>query len=328
LSSVLSRFIIGLAGFLLAATAAYGAPAERLGVIGGHVLADGKRYAAWRTPDGATRVLNTRTGKSYEVATPEHCRDVVAVGGGYLVWQCTAVVSSQGSASEDDSDARLLNLATRQIQVPTGIAEMLQTNREHDDASRSISVRWTGVGAHWIVGTRHEGASSASYTSRLALNWRTGEIREEQPDEARLAADPGLPGLARRLCSPLARRPGPERMGSFVTYPAFGEYQYERPFGLAEIPDPRGASRYALERCGTRRIRRLGEITTPQLGSGYLSFRRGTSVRALDPRSGRVARWRVPDTGHVSVAHTENRVLWDVSTVDRRTLYAAPFRAR
>jgi hypothetical protein len=315
------------------------------------VFTDGARYAAWQRERYVTRVLDTSTGETFDLATPRivlqgpqpqsrpgqptpprptyefPCR-VTSLGAGLLVWDC---LSSGGPSDvKPPWGLRLFDLRTR-TEVPVRGLGGLSTRFPAAEA-----FGFGDVGSQWVAGVTVQTPPSR----RFFLNWRTGRIvageLTDRPSNARsrYVRDLDRAGLETRLCDPLRRM---ETRGA--------GYQYERPFGLALVPtgtrwDPVAPPVLRLDRCGRPPLRLARcRCWDARLASGLVSWHDGARVVVYRAHTGR--RTAISTAGliaggsvvpEVVVRHTARQVFLAVSGAPPNQgdwrVYAAPLAAR
>ena len=292
------------------------------GVTAERIASDGNRYMAYTQPDGTTRVIDGREGRTFDVATPSNCDDVHAIGGGQLAWNCT-----RGSDHWHGA-AMLLDLRTLTVHEPAGLDGL-----EYQESATNFPVEavWHDVGSHWLLGTETSIAHSAMQVWSVALNWRTGEIRRDKPEGTKVFPDPDRSGLTRKLCDPLRRQARKTRPLEAET-PPFLDFQFTRPFGVAQVArrQSNGSTTYSgvLMRCGSRRRIELGPYSrdTTQLGGGRVTWIRGRFAYARVLRSGAQRRWRLPAEPRMLVHAAGRLYLLAGPANEPRQLYSAPLR--
>lgn len=320
---------VGLVALALAGPAA-AAGLRPVGKTVDAVVSDGARWVAFSPDYDTTRVIDTRTNRSFDVATPDGCSaldpnstdlgasGVLAIGGGQLVWGC------EPDDPVGQEPLRMLNLHTRRVHKPAGLDAMLAGEGSPHSAG-SWSLRWRVVGTHWIVGRDRRSASEQSEERTIAYNWRSGRVRHNWPASARAVPDPDLPALRRRICRPMRRTRSPFVLGE--TLPPFVDFQYDQPFGLEQvvrIAHGTETDTLALGRCGSSRRRPLGQYLrdSEQLGGGRVSWYYNAYVRLFDARSGRTRRWPFRVNESLSLAHTRTMLYAARKRLGARTLYA------
>ena len=286
------------------------------------VESDGRRYAAWQSPDRTvTRVMDARTGAVFAVRTPstvakpppppppppghppvpfaapsEPCR-IAGTGGGFLGWDCHPYGYISGS--ELPPAARVMELRTRRMRTVRGLSRLRRYGAD--------AYAFTGAGRHWLEGFTVKSPPIVRYL----LNWRTGTVRSlgRADSRSRGPAPRTMVDLDRRhavfrLCAPLRRRDAPS-----------APYRFEAPFGLAVVRGVDTALR--LDRCGSRsRVLVRCRCRDARLGSGLVAWHDGRHVVLHRPRTGRRVRIPVPphgSDGAARLALTARRVLVVVS---------------
>lgn len=289
---------------MLTAVGAHAAP-HAVGQTVDGVVADGERFAAFAPSVGVTRVLDTQTGTSFDVATPrcesEGFAAIIAIGGGQLAWWCYS------------APIELLDLRSRVVRIPPGQAAWLADEWDPTALGDGWAITWRAIGRYWLLGYEYDVGHSDSRERALAYNWRTGELRRNAPGNRYRAASPDARSLGRRLCRPLHRHRSPQSPDE--ERPPFLDFEYQRPYALAEIlrvtrtrDHINEVETLSLERCGRRRGTRLGPYVrhSEQLGSGWATWNSGRYVRAYDARHRRRRQWEFPPP--VEVTHTAARV--------------------
>ena len=235
----------------------------------GPVRTDGVRYAAYEPTPGVTRVLDTRLGTQFEVATPCDVRyrsDPVFIGGGTLMWGCFP--DSEGPMVLDIASRVVSRAAKPTAPFPSVYGEIEE------------------IGARWIFHRVDNEVLKGRY--QTVTDWRTGRTLREPGSKAD-ALDLDAPDLIRRMCDPLRRtlaRTGPR---------AYAPYQYEPPYGLRIR---RGA--LVLERCGAKRTLlskkpKDGYIAGARLAGGVATWLDGTEyLRVFLASSARRMAVRLP----------------------------------
>jgi hypothetical protein len=96
------------------------------------------------------------------------------------------------------------------------------------------------------------------------------------------------PGLARALCSPLARRENPD-LDDYFDWRPYLPYQYDGRFGLTTE-----GSRWVLDECGRPGSRALPEgIVSASLVAGRVTWVDRGRVVVYDARTRRTLSWRI-----------------------------------
>lgn len=268
-----ATFLTVLAVFLGLAAPVHAAfrPLER-GVRAVH--GDGERVAVLDRADGSLALLDDK-GAAPPLARPA-CPDaqraaaLIGVGGGMALFDC-APPSFHGAA-----EPRIVDLRTRAVMTAAGLEALRRRSYPY---APYVSV----IGRQWALVTLDDQLKSYS----VYLNWRTGEVREDEVRERRRRVVPDLdfPGLDRRLCRGVRRR--------IVTEDSF--------FGSGEVDafDPlQYRGRHALDRRGLRRCgaRRAAKVPAfGRLGADRVTWRDGADIVVRSTRSGRSTRLALPD---------------------------------
>ena len=149
------------------------------------------RYVAWvPVADGAVQVLDTTNGRRRPAAGPAGC-PFVAVGAGTLLWNCPGQHGSSG---------RTLDLR--------GGATGTLPELPFDVGNDTNSSTYAGIGRHWV---RIGRAGYHSFITRYVP--RGGGPERGEPAARDLVADLDVPGLYRRLCTPVVRPEVPDGNG-------------------------------------------------------------------------------------------------------------------
>lgn len=292
-------------------------PLHATGETPAFLAGDGSRYVGWARSDGTTRIVDSRERTTLEVQTPAGCGAVVAIGGGQLAWNC-----SSGAGGR----AMLLDLRTLAVHEPVGMDEFAESETMGNEY---VSAVWTDVGSHWLYGTEtifHSGV----FTNTVALDWRTGETRRDEPDGRRVVPDLNRPDLTRRLCDPL-RRQKRARRDFDAGDPPFLDFQYARPFGLSQVARMHGSGEptysAVLGRCGTKRRVRLGPYSRlrTQVGAGWVTWTSDRYAHAQRLRTGERLRWKLPVKASV-VVHTARRLYVLAGNAGATRLYSTALR--
>jgi hypothetical protein len=255
------------------------------------LLGDGGRYVFWVASDGASTVLDARTGKRKTGLMPTGCRPE-ALGSGLLVYACDRA----------DPPEKVVDLATGQTREIEGLADFRSAA---DEPPRIV-----GVGRQWV-------SADVFFTTpgrykRWYLNWHSGRVvseaitgREIQNLDTRQLAQP--------MCAPF-RRP-PEDID--VRFDDLA-YQYRAPYGI-RVGAPRSDD-VVLSRCGSRRrvvlARARGFVPEPGLmRSGIVTWTAEKGIGAYVLRSHRLFRWSgVP----AALTHAGDYVFRAVARADSR----------
>lgn len=313
----------------LVAAPARGAAFQPEGAVAERIASDGKRYLAYTQPDGVTRLVDGREGRVLDIGTPPNCDNVRAIGGGQLAWSCTRGRDRPPGPRGSDlwsGAAMLLDLRTFTIHEPAGLDRL---EAEEDSRDFPVPAVWHDVGSHWLLGTETSVAHSASRVRSVALNWHTGEIRRDEPAGRGVHPDASHAGLTRKLCGPLRRQARTTEPLEDET-PPFLDFQYARPFGVAQVAHRRanGSRAYTgvLMRCGSRRRIALGPYSrdTIQLGGGRVTWIKGRFAYARVVRSGVQRRWRLPAEARMLVHAAGRLYLLAGRPGQPARLYSAP----
>jgi hypothetical protein len=263
------------------------------------------RYAAFETSDGNLRLIDTRTGGVSTYAPPRADCRFVDVGGGKLLWSC----------------GELPRLHVVTLKIRTGQI------KERDVPFGEMGGAVAEVGTYWFkaYGGDHRGGSHTSWWSLATDEYRVDSAGEGY--DARGVDDLDVPGLVRRLCSPLHRRPNPGYDGE-LDNEEYNRYQYDRRFGLTFDEDG-----WLLDRCGSPVSSRLPrKISDPRLVAGRVTWTKGSKLVAHDARSRRSFSWRRTEIDPAATGariHATRRTLFvatargDAATRER--VYSAPF---
>jgi hypothetical protein len=248
---------------------------------------DGRFVAS--TPSGApgtaVRVLDTVRWRRWVVATPAGCV-FRSVGAATLLWRC-------GDSSWPSG--RTLDLATGAV---TDLPQLLpEPGTSQDGAS------YAGIGRHWIRlerGGYHY--SLTRYVDRAGAGPEHGA-----PRAADLVADPDLPRLYRRLCSPM--RPPQISDGVVATVPA-----PELPVRGGMAASLSGGD-VVLQRCGHRaqvlhrcRSMACSDTEQPVLVAGSVAWTEAGRLRVMSLPTRRI-RTTAPGT-YVSIVGAAGRRLF------------------
>ncbi len=305
--------VIGMALALVPASAAAGVRSlkfQSLATAATPVATDGGRYAVLQTLDRATRVFDTRTGRSYVVPPPGAGCWVAGLGGGQLVYECL-------NPSTGGVTARLLDLRSGLVREPAGL-----------DALRRERVNmYVDVGARWLLAVRSEREGSHGFY----VDWRTGELHADPLTSDRQIADLDARSLVRRLCSPLRvsgagpTSANPGSAGMFDVEGRWAQRWVERGDGLVLQLQRCGRPNRTIARCGTRAA---GACFGGQLASGRLSWTAGGRAWVL--RYARGTRYRstrvfrpARTLALVEIRHTARRVFVSVPTRRREGAYSS-----
>ena len=239
-------------------------PLRHLGAATGSVFSDGHGLVAYQPSGDVVRVVDRRVRQVALVRSPPGCA-LTAFGSHTLLWDC------QGSGE-------LMNVRTRHRArigpVPGGGGTFAQ---------------WTGVGAHWLVGTVHVPSGGGDeFVSRS-----TGEVRDTAPlADRRVEADLDSVGLWRHMCAPLhAGRPSPQ---PFVVEPQRSPFVFRPPLAAGIDRDHGDHERLIWGHCG-RPMRVLWSCVT--------------GCYAPDVGDHAVA-WIDPLAGHLGVLLTDRRTVF------------------
>lgn len=231
------------------------------------LLGDGGRYVHWISSDGASTVLDARTGKRRRGLVPAGCRPE-ALGSGLLVYACEGA----------DPPEKIVDLATGRTRDIEGLADFRTSTPEPP--------RIVGVGRRWVsadIFVTNGGSYQRSY-----LDWHTGRIvseaitgREIQNLDARRLAEP--------MCAPF-RRPSWDGERPFDDL----AYQYRGPYGI-RVGTPR-RNDIVLSRCGSgRRVvlaRARGFVPAPgPLRGGIVTWTAEQGIGAYVLRTRHLFRW-------------------------------------
>jgi hypothetical protein len=279
-----------LLAVLAAPAVARAAPLKRFAT--GIARTEGERFVvvsrrSLSDPDGvpSVTVFDERTRQTRTL--PDGC-PTPAVGSGFLLAACS------------DRPWRVFDLARGTDQAIAPIP--WRPPNGNDEPINSVPQ----IGSRWMV---IDQAHTHAGTERRFEDWRTGRVLREPG--ATSFPDLDRPALARPLCRPL-RRP----FDSWAN--EFGDYQYERPYGVRTTSD----ATLLLDRCGRRRATMLAHTAaSAQLAGGILTWltihpahgRRPWRyiVHARMLRTGRTAIWRLtlrPPRDVASVQHTASAV--------------------
>jgi hypothetical protein len=205
-------------------------------------VSDGRRYVAWQTSATRAIVLDARTGtragrkvpRCVESEPPggEVRAELVAVGGGVLLWACL-----QGS---DPAYPLIEGIADRRVRgIPNA-------GPGFDAGQHPYGVWLAGVGRRWIA------VDEGTFKGRLNRFYlsREGETQRDPGESRTSVVDLDRAALVRGLCSPMSRPIYPD--DEIVGGPRLAPFAYMRPFGLV---DPEGGPDPArLQRCGRKSI--------------------------------------------------------------------------
>lgn len=299
-----------LAGAVVALLAAVPAAEARFRLMdrgAGPAYTDGERYAAYQTTSGATRLIDTRTGRAQRIRAPScgqsRTTSLTNLTNRYLIWRCGDRVWIAGTRSA----------APREVIYP------------RDSCGRGDYEYRADVGLSWLA----IAVSGYHYSFLCYVNRRTGEARRESYD-ASLLPDLDAPGLEVRLCKPLQR----QRSDDFFD-PGFAQMTYAKPWSIQ--PRARGrAFDLVLGHCGTERVRTLVDCGSecydeqPQLSAGIVTWRDNAQVKVLRLGARRIRSVDEPPSTQspYELEHTRNRLFLTLPGRGQTTrIYAAPLPA-
>jgi hypothetical protein len=197
-------------------------------------------------------VLRGDDGRVRTVAAPAGCRVSVAQNG-LLAGECgphDPIASSPGSVLRHLFVARLDGSAVTRLDTAGQVG-----------ADGSTAGPPSSVGAQWI------GSPNAEYHGgewTEAVNWHTGEVREDRQIAAGTIDDVNAPDLQVPLCAPIERVEHVDDV--FGSAPGYFDAQAQGPYVLLQHADGHGTVR----RCGsTRPVRLPRGFDARELGGGW-----------------------------------------------------------
>jgi len=161
---------------------------------GRNLVSDGKRYVAFETPDGTTRLLDSATNETASILPPDGCRGgLAAIGSGRVLWSCRTESSLRGVVLDVRSGEQ------RRLEAPPA------------DEARDLVQGGTlfGIGDEWIAGRGAPDPEARSPGSSFYWRWTTGDVRVQragvssefrQLADSDSYADLDRPSLQRNLC--------------------------------------------------------------------------------------------------------------------------------
>jgi hypothetical protein len=235
--------------------------------------APGPLAVAASGPSQAT-VFDGRSGATRILQTPPGCA-ISHASGNHAALLCYPDVQPYGSPTR----VVVLNLRTGAQAVATVAPDLL-----------AGALRAT-AGAHWLELFVVHGfgvSSGKEIDSRVLVDWRTGTRIDEATDPfgIRAVVDLDRPSGHRRLCRPL------RRLRDFALYDLsrFAPTTLSAPWVLQQ---PEGDA--TLQRCGSKRVRRIGARAVVSLGDGVLVVQQHSARVTLQRLgSGRVLRGTIP----------------------------------
>jgi hypothetical protein len=248
--------------------------------LGGHagpVRSDAKRYVAWNTFDGVTRVLDTRTSAVKDVPTPASC-SLRAVGGGRVLFNCP---SSRGRISVP----RLVDVRSGAVEDPV-TEEDLQRNAANWD-----SLEWYDVGAHWLR------AVAEGYHFYYAQYWNreTGDP-DSSPNGRREIPDLDSRELYVPLCAPLKRTSNSADTETTRSNTWVARFTFQRPLALLEGRAVR------IQRCGQRKPSTLCSSACESraiAAGGYVAWKQNGTVYVRKVSRRKSWKWVLPGDGGI-----------------------------
>lgn len=249
--------------------------------IAGPVVADGKRWAAWKPSSRLAVVYDDRSGLRRRVAVPD-C-PLAGVTAGTLLVQCPNVQNPYGP------DPLLVDVATGTL-----------TNVGGPDLVPGTLglLTFIGLGSHGLL-VEDQGYH---YRTVYAFDWRTRRRRDL--DDRFSVVDLNRPELTRPLCAGLARTANPDANDPYESGPPYLPMAYR---GRRAVEFVRG--RLRLWRCGVDRPRRIKTCACHDvnLAKGLATWA-DTRARALEVASGKRRAWRMP-AGYGRVAQAGRTLL-------------------
>lgn len=272
---------------LLAAPASGAARPQSLGTSEAQVLADGSRFAAYKSAAAEITVIDDARERVFTIAIDAACRPAGMAPVGLLLLSCRG----SGDASYE---LRVLDLRRQTSITVPGV----------DPRYESYEV----FGRRWLFGQ----SAASGHQIRIYLNWHTGEKRSFGDEGAGGTYTPR--DLDHDALEPLAPPRADGR--DFVRDPPFsvaptrtGDREVWSDLTLLRNGDERtlGARVARLDRCPTW----CGSIS---IGAGLVTWSKGRVARAYLIRARRRLEWRfkrllvIPGTLGRAVRHTRAKV--------------------
>jgi hypothetical protein len=219
------------------------------------ILTD-RRWAVYQRNAKSFVLIDSRSGRRVERATPSGCASSLsALGGNELLFTCAGPTCS-ATCDEGNWSLRAVieNAATGAVSEITRLPFR----------GRPGPVL-TGIGEQWI----EVGEFEYKVTHRYFINWRTGEVRDPtEASDTYVDLDGSSP--MRHYCAPLSRLsasvggPAPNAFGGFGA-----EIAFRYPFAIESY-----AGAQVLSRCGTQSEQRLPrtESLDPTITAGIASW--------------------------------------------------------
>lgn len=224
---------------------------------------------------GTIVVFDTRSGRTRPRSVPPDCHVSLAQGA-YAALLCGR------EASPTHTVQRLVVVNLRSgSQAVARVAPQLLAGTQSATA-----------GAHWVELLVLHGYSSVGKEdkSRVLVDWRSGAAIDEAKDPfgARKVIDLDEAGGTRRLCGPLRRAPG--------GLPDYDVSRFARTTYTGRWLLQDGGKGYAeLQRCGARRVRRIGASAEVALADDVLTVQQHSARIRVERLSGsRISRFTVP----------------------------------